>query len=82
MDRYTDEQMSILRFVLINKKRQDMLGMMIKFILGKQADCGFMLFNTSFSYEALKGFNRFKSRMYPKAKTLADKFNVQYVVQL
>jgi uncharacterized protein YcbK (DUF882 family) len=39
--KYTAEQMSTLRFVLINKIRQDRLDKMRRFLLGDQADCGF-----------------------------------------
>jgi len=37
-----------------------------------------MMFNTSYSNEVLGGFDRFKSYMYPKAKTPADKFDLLF----
>lgn len=76
--KYTAEQMSTLRVVLINKIRQDRLDEMRRFLLGDQADCGFLMFNTSYSNEVMWGFDQFKSRMYPKAKTPANKFDLLF----
>mmetsp|Transcript_20951 Transcript_20951/g.38420 ORF Transcript_20951/g.38420 Transcript_20951/m.38420 type:complete len:237 (+) Transcript_20951:93-803(+) len=76
--KYTAEQMSILRYVLITQKRNDRLDEMRAFILGDQADHGMMMFNTSFSHEVQGGFYDFKSSLYAKAKTPANKFDLLY----
>ena len=70
--------MSTLRVVLINKIRQDRLDEMQRFLLGDQADCGFLMFNTSYSNEVMRGFDQFKSWMYPEAKTPANKFDLLF----
>jgi hypothetical protein len=72
---YTAEQMSTLRFVLITKKREDRMEEMRELVLGDQADCNFLMFNTSFSYDILDAFDQFKT-LYTKAKTHADKFDL------
>jgi len=76
--KYTAEQMSTLRVVLINKTRHYRLDKMRRFLLGDQAGCGFLMFNTSYSNEVMWGFDQFKSRMYPTAKTPANKFNLLF----
>ena len=73
---YTAEQMSTLRFVLITKKREDRMEEMRELVLGDQADCNFLMFNTSFSYDILDTFDHFKTKLYTKAKTPADKFDL------
>jgi hypothetical protein len=76
--KYTAEQMSTLRVVLIDKKRQGRLDEMRRFLLGDQADRGFMMFNTSYTNEVKWGFNEFKWRKYPRARTPADKFDLLF----
>lgn len=76
--KYTEQQMATLRYVFITQKRSDRLDEMRQFILGEQANQSFMMFNTSFSYQVLDGFDDFKSTLYAKAKTAADKFDLLF----
>jgi hypothetical protein len=73
--KYTAEEMSTLRYVFITQKREDRLNEMRKFILGGQANDSVMMFNTSFSYDILDGFNEYKSTTWKAMKTPADKFD-------
>lgn len=73
--KYTAEQMSSLRYVFITQKREDKLDEMRRFILGSQANDSIMMFNTSFSYEVMDGFEEYKSRIWKKMKTPAEKFD-------
>mmetsp|Transcript_26433 Transcript_26433/g.39969 ORF Transcript_26433/g.39969 Transcript_26433/m.39969 type:complete len:227 (-) Transcript_26433:90-770(-) len=73
--KYTAEQMASLRYVFITQKREDKLDEMRRFILGSQANDSIMMFNTSFSYEVMDGFEEYKSRIWKKMKTPAEKFD-------
>ena len=73
--KYTAEQMSTLRYVFITQKREDKLNEMKEYVLGDQANDSVMMFNTSFSYDILDGFNHYKSSGWKKLKTPADKFD-------
>ena len=73
--KYTAEQMSTLRYVFITQKREDKLNEMKEYVLGDQATHSVMMFNTSFSYDILDGFNHYKSSGWKKLKTPADKFD-------
>lgn len=77
-DKYTKEQMDSLRYVLVTQRRNDRLDEMREFVLGDQAGHGIMMFGTSFSYDVLDGFERFKSSKYAKAKTPAEKFDLLF----
>ena len=74
--KYTAEQMSTLRFVLINQKRQDRLDEMQRFVLGNQAFCGFVTFNDSYCNEVVEGFDRFKS--WSRDTSPADMFDLLF----
>ncbi|EJK49604.1 hypothetical protein THAOC_31504 [Thalassiosira oceanica] len=76
--KYTAEQMSTLRHVLITQKRNDRLDEMREYVLGEQANESLMMFNTSFSYEVKDGFYHFKTSLWKKAKTPADKFDLLF----
>jgi len=76
--KYTEQQMATLRYVFITQKRSDRLDEMREFILGEQANESFMMFNTSFSYQVRDGFYDFKSTLYAKVKTAADKFDLLF----
>eukprot|EP00594_Rhizosolenia_setigera_P018038 CAMPEP_0178965398 /NCGR_PEP_ID=MMETSP0789-20121207/16261_1 /TAXON_ID=3005 /ORGANISM="Rhizosolenia setigera, Strain CCMP 1694" /LENGTH=253 /DNA_ID=CAMNT_0020650381 /DNA_START=81 /DNA_END=842 /DNA_ORIENTATION=+ len=75
-DKYTEEQMNSLRFILITKNRAKMMDDMKEFVLGEQANDSFMMFNTSFSWEILSGFSHFKKNIYQKKKSWKLKFDV------
>jgi septation ring formation regulator EzrA len=49
---------------------------MRELVLGDQANSNFLMFNTSFSYDILGAFDHFKTKLYTKAKTPADKFDL------
>jgi hypothetical protein len=74
--KYTAEQMSTLRFVLINQKRQDRLDEVQRFILGNQSTCGFVMFNDSYCNEVVGGFERFKSWSWDTSP--ADTFDLLF----
>ena len=72
--KYTAEQMSSLRYIMITKRRSDLLDETRQLILGDQANHSIMMFNTSFSYAVLDGFYHFKKE-YGKAKSPELKFD-------
>ena len=74
--KYTAEQMSTLRFVLINQKRQDRLDEVQRFVLGNQSTCGFVMFNDSYCKEVVGGFERFKSWSWDTSP--ADMFDLLF----
>jgi hypothetical protein len=76
--KYTTEQMQTLRFIMINDSRADQLDAMRKLVLGDQADEGFMMFNTSFSWQIMDHvFPRFK-QLYQKTTSKAKKFDMLF----
>ena len=74
--KYTAEQMSTLRFVLINQKRQDRLDEVQRFVLGNQSTCGIVMFNDSYCKEVVGGFERFKS--WSRDISPADMFDLLF----
>ena len=74
----TTEQMAGMRFVLITQNRSDQLDAMRKYILGKQANYGVLMFNTSFSYTIHDGFYTFKSNIYNRKRSWSEKFDVLF----
>jgi hypothetical protein len=76
-DKYTEEQMNGLRFIMITQNRADKLDEMGNLILGDQAGSCFMMFNTSFSYKVLDSLETIKS-LVKKAKTPAQKFDLLF----
>jgi hypothetical protein len=73
-DKYTEEQVSHMRHIVITKRRADALEEMEKLILGEQANESFMTFNTSFSYEILDSFGDFFS-LLNKKKSAGEKLD-------
>ena len=76
-DKYTEEQMNGLRFIMITQNRADKLDEMSSLVLGDQANSCFMMFNTSFSYKVLDSLGTIKS-LLKKTKTPAQKFDLLF----
>ena len=75
--KYTEKQMGTVRHVLLTKNRSKQLEAMYDFILGEQAGDSCLMFNTSFSYAILGGFDEFLRR-YKNKKSMSQKFDFLY----
>mmetsp|Transcript_5196 Transcript_5196/g.6050 ORF Transcript_5196/g.6050 Transcript_5196/m.6050 type:complete len:240 (-) Transcript_5196:331-1050(-) len=64
--KYTEEQMNSLRFIMLNKNRDEQLKEMRTLVLGEQANGSCMMFDTSFSYTVLGSWDHVKSRILPR----------------
>ena len=73
-DKFSQEEVDYIRTVIINPGMNQALEMMEELILGEQRGCGFMMFDTSFSYVVLDAFDEMK-RLHGKAKSWANKLN-------
>lgn len=73
--KYTQEDMDHVRQIIITKERDAAMKKTRKLVLGAQAEGSVMMFNTSFSYEVLDSFERFKG-MHKRAKSWKAKFDL------
>eukprot|EP00984_Skeletonema_dohrnii_P020833 scaffold10261_cov70-Skeletonema_dohrnii-CCMP3373.AAC.1 len=67
--------MATMRHVFITEKRQSLLDEMEQYVLGDQVDHDIMMFGTSFSYEVLDNFNRYKSTSWKELETPSNRFD-------
>eukprot|EP01102_Stenamoeba_stenopodia_P003578 TRINITY_DN1375_c0_g3_i1.p1 TRINITY_DN1375_c0_g3~~TRINITY_DN1375_c0_g3_i1.p1 ORF type:complete len:238 (+),score=82.04 TRINITY_DN1375_c0_g3_i1:82-795(+) len=70
----TEEQVAVLRHILITKRRDQYLEKLRKVVLGDQADDDILMFTTSFSY-TIPDIVTKQIRAIAKHKTPAEKFD-------
>lgn len=74
--KHTEEQMRSLRYIMITQHRADQLKAMRELVLGDQAnDCGFMMFNTSFSYQVADSWDHLRKKILPR-KSPSQKLDI------